>query len=376
MCFFFFSIVLYVYKRDDTFIFSLFPKRFVRCSRYILQKKKYIYHTMIPKWPRQFWTVSSVVSVDPKYNKWQMFFSTLLMISSVYTFYTTPRVVCVLELSCDNSLSAIIKGLFTRVVAFTCFMSRLMVILKGKSPLVRYETNLEKIHAFSPMTRPETESLNRLSWLLVLSCLLLTLPVNIFKLCIMYIDSRTIVVDFVVVYIQNVCMFSIETHFTALCFVLYQKFVAINRDLMALKIDTIARNKYPSAVPRTAGNNRGDDYNPDILRSLRAGRPTTYFVERSKIKYRLVREAVGDLNDMFGFHLGLSLCSLCLYAMFDLYYHLKGLWRIHYNVLIYGWLFQYTVRFVSVTILSHMLTKQVTDLMGVSFFFFFLGGKF
>lgn len=328
---------------------------------------------MIPKWPSLFWTVSSVVSVDPKYNKWQLFFSMLLMISSVYTFYTTPRVVCVLEFSCDNSLSAIIKGLFTRVVAFTCFMSRLMVILKGKSPLVRYETNLEKFHAFSPMTCSETESLNRLSALLVLCCLLLTLPVNIFKLCIVYIDSSTILVDFIVVYIQNVFMFSIETHFTVLCFVLYQKFVAINRDLMALKIDMVAQNKYPSAVPRMAGkywennykNAAAGDYNPDILRSLRAGRPTTYFVERAKIKYRLVREAVGNLNDMFGFHLGLSLCSLCLYAMFDLYYHLKGLWRIHYSVLIYGWLLQYTVRFASVTILSHMLTKQVTGFYGV-----------
>ncbi|VVC40556.1 7TM chemoreceptor [Cinara cedri] len=321
---------------------------------------------MIPKWPRLFWNVFSVMSTDRRHNKWQIVYSVFLMVSSVYSFYSTPRLVCTLEGSCDNSLSTVIKGLFARVVAFTCFMSRLLVMVKGKTLLVRYSANLEKFHAFSPMTRAETVALGRLSSMLVLGCLLLTLPVNTFKLALIYIKSRYVVIDFGLMYVQNISMFCIETHFSVLCFALYQKFVAINRDLTALKIDTVARNKYPFAS-RTGYEYRrktnGDgaavaDYNRDILQSLRAGRPMADFAERLKIKHRLVREAVRNLNDLFGFHLGLSLCSLCLYAIFDLYYHLLGLWNIQYQTLVYGWLLQYTARFGSVTILAHLLTKQ------------------
>lgn len=320
---------------------------------------------MFPKWPSLFWNISSVISYDLRYNKWQLFFSTILMISGIYNCIFANKIVCVLEDYCDNSFRTLLKGVFTRVVALSCFLTRLVVILKGNAPLIRYKKNLDKFQRISPMTQSETQALNKVSILLVLSCLLLTLPVNIFKLAILFFYSYYITLEFSLIYIHNLTMFCVETHFSVLCFVLYQKFNAINRDLMTLKIDTIIRNKYPFAWQtdekyREYKNSVVDYYNKEILQSLQAGRPMSDFIERLKIEHKLIREMVRNLNDMFGFHLGLSLCSLCLMLLFDMYYHLLDLWNMKFNnVLFYGWLLQYIVRFATVTFLAQLLTKQV-----------------
>ncbi|KAL5234058.1 hypothetical protein ACI65C_001468 [Semiaphis heraclei] len=161
---------------------------------------------------------------------------------------------------------------------------------------------------------------------------------------------------------ENMSMYCVETHFTVLCFILYQKFVGINKDLMALKIDTVVRNKYPfklRAREKCGKNINNIDYNRDILQTLAAGHSMANFVEQIKVKHRLAREAVKNLNDFFGVQLGLSMCSLCLFSMFDLYYHIRGIMNpTKSNILIYGWILQYSVRFGSITILAHLTSKQ------------------
>lgn len=249
------------------------------------------------------------------------------------------------------------------IVSVTGLVSRLAILLKGKGQLVKYKKNLDDFHMFTPMTRSEADGLNKIASRVVICCMLLIVPINMFR-CWVLVTIKTIPIVFVIlVYAQNFSMNCVETHFVVLCFVLYQKFVGINRDLMALKINTILRNKYPFVSQTGEKYGKKDsmtEYNADVLRSLASGYPVFNFIEKLKVKHKLVREAVKNLNNIFGIHLGLSLCSLCLYTMFDLYYHLQGLWNpTKSKVLIYGWILQYTVRFLLVIILAHMTTKQV-----------------
>lgn len=305
--------------------------------------------------------IFSVLSIT--HNKWQKTYSMLLIMSCIYIFYATPQIVCILENDCNNSISSLIKGLFARVVAVTCMVSRCVIFLKGKTHLVKYKKNMDDFHAVTPMTSSETDNLKKMSFRVVLCCILLTIPVNVCRLWILYYVAKQTVPFVILVYLQNFSMYCIETHFTVLCYILYQKIVGINNDLMALKIDTIVRNKYPfiSLTGEKYGKNDNTvKYNREVFQSLVAGYPMTDFLENLKTKHKFICLAVKNLNDMFGIHLGLSLCSLYLYTLFDLYYHLQALWKhSKYKILVYGWILQYFVRFLLITVLAHLTTKQV-----------------
>ncbi|KAE9523427.1 hypothetical protein AGLY_015979 [Aphis glycines] len=282
--------------------------------------------------------------------------------SGIYIFYATPQIVCILENDCNDSISSLIKGLFARVVAVTCMVSRCVIFLKGKTHLVKYKQNMDDFHSVTPMTSSETDNLKKMSFRVILCCILLTVPVNVCRLWILYYVAKQTVPFVILVYLQNFSMYCIETHFTVLCYILYQKIIGINNDLMALKIDTIVRNKYPfiSLTGEKYGKNDNTvEYNREVFQSLVAGYPMTDFLENLKAKHKFICLAVKNLNNMFGIHLGLSLCSLCLYTLFDLYYHLQAIWKhSKYKILVYGWILQYFVRFLLITVLAHLTTKQ------------------
>lgn len=315
------------------------------------------------KWPILFWNITSNISIDSFYKKWRVVYSTLLMISCVYNFYITPKTVCQLEGDCNHGMSAEVKGIFIRIVAISCFISRLVIVTKGKTQLIRYEKIIEKIHVISPTTHSEVKVLKKISTLLIACCILLTIPANILRIWdLSYRPDFTIIV-FIFMYTQNFSMYCVETQFITLCFVLFRKLVGINRDLMALKIDTVVRNNYPF-MTQTQGKhgkiNDTCDYNREMLLSLAAGHPMTDFVEQLKIKHKLVRDAVKTLSDLFGVHMGLSIFVLSLCTMFDMYYFILGVLSLSsYKKVFYIWILQYTVRFGSITILSHLTTKQV-----------------
>lgn len=247
-----------------------------------------------------------------------------------------------MEGSCDDSLSTQIKGLFMRTVAVSCLISKIMAMHKGKSELILYTKNIEKFHIMTPMPHSEIRVLKNVSFILIVSSLLLTAPANYVRIldATSFESGSSSVLAHAFKYIQNFSMYCVETHFTILCFILYHKFVDINRDLMALKIDTIVRNKYPFMTRSRENygkNNTNYDYNREVLHFLAAGHPMIDFVEQLKSKHKLVREATKNLNELFGIHLGLSICSLCLFTMFDLYYFFIGIMSLsNYTSLIYG----------------------------------------
>lgn len=305
----------------------------------------------LSKWSVFVWNVFSVVSTD--HSEWQLIYSAVLMACCAYIIYVTPQVVCALEGNCDNSFRSLLKGMFARVVAAVGLTSRLVLIVKGNGLLAGYKRTVDEFHARAPMTRAEARSLRAFSFAVVLCSVLLVVPVNALRLWLLWNVAKSTLACFALAYTTNFSMFCIETHFTVLCFVLYQKFAGINGDLIALRADTLARNKYP-AVSRA----RHDARVP--RRCPAAGQPVSDFVEKLKARHRLGRDAVDNLNNVFGVHLALSLCSLIVYAMFDLYYHILGLWNPSKSMtLVYGWIFQYFFRFATVTTVAHMTTKQV-----------------
>lgn len=319
----------------------------------------------IPKWTVFLWNIVSIMSSDLNYNKWQVIFSILLIVSCIYNLYATPQFVCQLEGSCDNSLSTVIKGMIVRVVAITCLVSRIIIILKSSNHMNQYKKNIDNFHLFTPMAHSDTQQLKKVSLQVILISLLLTVPINIFRIWILFNIIENTAIFITLVYIQNLSMYCVETHFTVLCFILYQKFVDINKDLTALKIDTIIRNKYPfmSKTGKKYGKNNLNtfDHNKEVLHYLATGYPMTNFIKKLIIKHRLVREAMKNLNNLFGVHLGLSLCALCMYTMFEIYYQWLGgiLNPTKSFILIFGWILQYGVRFLTITILTHVTTKQV-----------------
>lgn len=321
----------------------------------------------ISKWLLRTWNVFSVISIDR--NKFQLFYSTLLMVSCVYIILFTPQLVCSLEGNCDNSFLSLIKGMFAMIVAVVGMISRFVLIIKGNAMLAKYKRNVDDFHACTPITRSEAICLNRFSSLVLLCSLLLIVPLNTYRLWLLWNTAKNTVVWFTLMYIVNFSMCCIETHFIVLCFVLYQKFVGINSDLMAIKINTFARNKYPFPLFQTRqagkrGKSRDNGgtvkYNEDVLHSLATGTPVCDFVKKLKSKHTLGREAVKNLNNVFGVHLTLSLCSLCMYVMFDLYYYILELWNPYNSMtIVFGWILQYILRFVVITTVAHVTTKQV-----------------
>lgn len=188
---------------------------------------------LVSKLPLLFWNLFSVVSVVPRYSQWQVVYSALLMMSCIYNFYMTPIVVCYLEKNlCDNSVSTAIKGLFMRVVAGTCFVSRLTAI-------VMYKDNKRRLRYIGWVRNtdgPDTKEVNRMSLMLASCCLLLTLPVNFLRLWPLFFKPNFTLINLIFMYVQNASTYWVETHFGILCFVLWREFLAINTDLTSLKV--------------------------------------------------------------------------------------------------------------------------------------------
>jgi len=263
--------------------------------------------------------------------------------------------------------------MFSQVTAVAVLASRLAIILNGKASLLMYKKDVDESHALTPMTAAEADRLKSISFLSTLCFMLLSVPINMLRTWFLLNVARSTVVFKALVYVQNFSMYCVESQFSILCFVLYQKFDGINRDLMALKVDVTVRNKYPFLSEQTGEKYGGiavddggarsaatTDYNGEVLRALADGRPMVGFIEELQIKHRLVREAVKYLNAAFGFHMGLSLCSLCLFTMLDIYYNILHI--IHstkLEIMYYGWILQYSYRFIIVTVIAHITTKQV-----------------
>jgi len=87
-------------------------------------------------------------------------------------------------------------------------------------------------------------------------------------------------------------------------------------------------------------------------------------VEQLKIRHRLIREAVDELNHAFAVPLFMSLCNLCVMATFDIYYQVMNVFVQHTSnrsvVYVYLWITQYMFRFFIIVWTAHGMMKQAS----------------
>jgi len=84
-------------------------------------------------------------------------------------------------------------------------------------------------------------------------------------------------------------------------------------------------------------------------------------VEVIRIRHQLIRDALSVLVDLFGLPVGLSLFTLGVMTLFDIYYQVSDVMGADSRLMIfiYMWLLQYTIRFSTIVVTAHYTTKQV-----------------
>ncbi|VVC31513.1 Hypothetical protein CINCED_3A011505 [Cinara cedri] len=264
------------------------------------------------------------------------------------------------------------------VVAVLSLVSRSIVlynIVQRADKYRKYKTTLKSFDIYSPMTAVVLNQCRSFSLAVFALSALIILPINAIKLYNLYNrhpDKIFVTTYFFFFYAQNLSMCFIENHFVDECFVIYRQFREVNGGLKNIKCELCVDYSRFSVVKETTSSvsnvpsPRAIVYDKDFYNSKDKEHPLANIVELLKIRHWLIREAVFDLNNLFGIHLGLSLISLGVLSLFDIYTEV-----FHYftntkldstmfrsKLLFLGWIAQYSFRLCVITITSHITTKQ------------------
>uniref|UniRef100_A0A2S2PMG9 Gustatory receptor n=1 Tax=Schizaphis graminum TaxID=13262 RepID=A0A2S2PMG9_SCHGA len=295
----------------------------------------------------------------------------------VINFVLTPYFECILDGdSCDERVS-LMAGIYARSVSFTCLVTVAMAWRKYRGTMAAYVERTELHDAYTaPATGADAADPPRyvgratFDGVVLYTNLLLIVPINAFRLYRFVSDGRPapVLVYFSFMYSQNLYVCLHETHFARLLYALYTRFADLNRQMGAVGERIVdgrrAREDPPPGrdgcwIPYDGDDDRRPPYH---YYSAATGQPLVDAIERFRIRHRLVREAVNALKRTFAVPIGLSLCNLCVMALFDFYYHLKNsVDQPAGNVAtmyIFLWLSQYTFRFFVITMTVDITMKQ------------------
>lgn len=264
--------------------------------------------------------------------------------------------------------SSAMIGMYVRVLASMTFLSRIVITVQSKRNLSKYKATIKAFESYSSVSHAAVTQDEMFAFVVVFACLIIILPINVFRLYYLYYyESRhddSVLVYYLFAYIQNLSMCCVETQFVAQCHVVYTKFREINDELDVLRVEHTNRTKYPFIVA-AKGLSLGSDKSPvargksqsDCVPHRSANRSTADTVETLRIKYWLARQAVDMLNHLFGIQMGLSVFLLWVMALFDIYYEIYR--NSPSKLLVYGWLLQYSIRLIMIVLMAHYTTKQV-----------------
>lgn len=277
-----------------------------------------------------------------------------LLSSCLFNFTMTPYFECLLDGRCtDPGQISVLSGLYARSLCFACFVSFAVVWLKWPAAMAAYDRRFELHDAYAPTTAAEHRTRGQLDAVVVVTCLAVIVPVNATRVYMLFSSdnrSNTIIGFFTVMYVQNISVCMLETRFVALCRGAHDRFVKINRHLEDIEFDITVNPPNGWLV--------GDDGSHYRCTS---GQSLVGAVEALKIRHRLVREALDELNDLFATPMGLSLCLLCIMTMFDVYYYVSAVPSVKSTVFIFVWLLQYGLRFFMVVKMAQVTTDQVNS---------------
>jgi len=303
--------------------------------------------------------------------------ATALMSSCLFNFVTAPLILCLMDGGCDEVSVTSLRGMYARTIAGACFASTSVLLCKCSATVPIYKQTMEAHDVYSPTTVAERRDRALFCALYVALCMSITLPINALRLSLLYRNRSdpVVLVFFVFMYVENVAMCLGETYFVTWCRTLSNKFLEINRDLqrlgeeMATVNDTAAGKSITTALIATTVTT--------AAAATAAGRRVTYggdfyggsgeqsianAVEVIRIRHQLIRDALSVLVDLFGLPVGLSLFTLGVMTLFDIYYQVSDVMGADSRLMIfvYMWLLQYTIRFSTIVVTAHCTTKQVS----------------
>lgn len=297
------------------------------------------------------------------YNYLSIGFSIILLLSCVYNYVNATHIIYILEIY-NSSTSTVVWALFPRAVAIACMISRCTVMYKNINDIILYEKKVKEYELYFPVNVCQNNYRCFFLIIIVTFCVVVILPVNIYRVCSLYYQYKNskITILFLLMYVQNLSMCMTELKFVGHCFGLYQKFKLINEEMSVLKTKTILLNKYPLILkPEEHCNTHCIELEPngDIFWKIKV-HSLMNKIELLKMRHQFVSDAVKNLNELYGIQLGLSLCILFIMSLFDIYDVVSGDYNItSSNMLLYGWLMQYSFRFCMIVLISHTTTKQV-----------------
>lgn len=362
-------------------------------------------HDGVLMWPiAYFWKTCGVFLTDLSYNRFQKWFSAAIIVSGIMNIVITPWSVCVVDSSCDDTLSTMYRQLYSRMMACSSLMSRVAIVYKVRKYLSEYKRREDAYERNWPLSGPYGCRYRAYASIVITVCLMLMVPMNLLRLYLLYGYEQNIsfvlLLFFFNVYLQNWSMCCMETHFALLCFMAYLKFQSINDELSAVRADVMVSNRYPAALRSTkpAASNRRhgrwwcirrDDRNDYELQAVGGtgkklsvneklgntatiaapasvlqdplGHPLEMAIEMLRIRHGMTRESVAQLNNIFGVQLTVSLIALCIMTLFDIYneaFHQSP--SILKSKFSYGWMLQYLFRFFVIIITAHNATQEVT----------------
>lgn len=302
-----------------------------------------------------------------------------LLMTCVFNFIVTTIALCLMDGNCLKSSEIFIQSIYPKVVAFTCFVSLSTLLYKHRKAVAVYNQNVEACRSYSlrrGIGKPDLHNRELFNFCVTIACLTLTLFTHILRLTILYQQDRALVVlaFFLFMYVENFGMFLTEAYFLKLSFQLEKEFFYVNRDLMELgeefaAIDPITTttvvvgNVFNSEV-RHLPDHRTVMYDGDFYRSHRnreQSSPVANIVEIIRIRHQLIRDAFFALSDLYSTPMGISLLTLCIMLLFDIYYQVYNIMDAQSRplIFIYLWLLQYSIRFYLITMSAHNITAEV-----------------
>uniref|UniRef100_A0A2S2PJ62 Gustatory receptor n=1 Tax=Schizaphis graminum TaxID=13262 RepID=A0A2S2PJ62_SCHGA len=298
-----------------------------------------------------------------------------LLTTCVFNFVTAPLVMCLMDGGCAEVSVTSLSGMFARTIAGACFASTAALLCKCGSTVPIYVQTMRAHDVYSPTTVAERRDRWLYRGLYVALCMSVTLPVNALRLSLLVANRSdpVVLVFFVFMYAENVAMCLGETCFVTWCHTLNNKFLEINRDLQRLGeettaaacSDTVTAKSITTAlmattVCNTAAAERRVTYGGDFYGGSGKLQSTANAVEVIRIRHQLIRDAMSVLVDLYGIPVGLSLFTLGVMTLFDIYYQVSDVMGADSRLMIfiYMWLLQYTIRFSAIVMTAHNTTKQ------------------
>lgn len=321
----------------------------------------------------------TIYDLDNDNSLFQVLYSTTLLISCITNMILLSSVSQEFD-DWSKALSTSMAAVQCTVGSLSAFVSRIVVLCNMKYKYHKFRTTLESFEIYIPMT---TTSMNRKKWFaIIVMFVMLTIvgSANIIKVYFIkskHIHPTLMTMYFFFYYFHNLSLCFTELHFVIQCFTAYLKFWDINKKLQ--NIHNKYKNSYITKYPfletnvETPHSNKSSPrvilYEKDFYCPKDKGYPLANTIELLRIKHWLTREALNDLNSIFGIQIGMSMITITTTALFDLYTQIfytytnsmfsKSIFRS--NLLFILWILQYSFRYCIIVVTSHVTTKQVIN---------------